>query len=137
MTVLPGADPEGAIRLRRLELSLDPDQEPMVVEPRKGGVLVPRRDLRWHDEAPGTMPIFPGPNIWLPPGKLGEPLLLYGERWPETWEEAYRLAGTSGDGVYLGDHPDDGVRAIRATAGMIETRGFGAEWEQVGTIEES
>jgi hypothetical protein len=71
------------------------------------------------------------------PDVLGEPVKLYDERWPADFAEAYWLAGASGDGLYLADHPDDGVLAIRATGGVIETRGFGEQWERVGAIEEN
>jgi hypothetical protein len=68
---------------------------------------------------------------------LNGPLLLPGERWPTTWEQAYWLAGQE-DGLYMGQRGLDNHRstrqAIRAQAGIVEARGFGAEWTTVGTI---
>jgi hypothetical protein len=137
-----GGFPDGAIRLRRLEIDMDPEVEPVVLEHKARGIVIPRHDLRWVPaEARARFTVqyrrSESCSILLPTDVIGEPLELYDERWPETWEEASWLAGASGDGLYLADHPDDGVTAIRATAGMVETRGFGEEWERVGANEES
>ena len=89
-------------------------------------------------------------GIWLPPGSIGEPLLLYGQRPPDSLEECFWRAGQK-DGLYLCDTEDDTDAegdgefrcpghthrlAIRSEAGSVSTKAFGGEWTPVGTIEQ-
>jgi hypothetical protein len=136
--------------LRRLEIN--PDAYEPMPDPAKParGLVIPHHDERYRPDP--SRRGQPSRSIWLPPGEIGEPLLIYGERPPASLEEACWLAGQD-DGLYLADleaeddaedepevmgefrWPDETSRlAIRSEAGVISTRKFGEPWEVVGSV---
>jgi hypothetical protein len=99
--------------LRRLELDLDPFREAI---PFEDGQRLKARTGQFQE-----------------PGTLGAPLLVYGARYPASWQEAYWLAGQV-DGVYLGESVDH-VKALRCKRGTVTMRGFGEPWIVAGRVE--
>jgi hypothetical protein len=140
LTRVGRVEADGTIRLRALALDMAPAAEPVVIEHRPHGWAV-RRDLAWvpaGDAREYTVQyVRDGRLHLLPADVVGPPLVLPGGRPCRTWDEAYWLAGSSGDGLYLADHPEDAVRAIRVAGLRVAWRGFGQVWRTVGTIEET
>jgi hypothetical protein len=125
--IFPG---EGwGVRLRRLELDLAAESEPVEVDPAR--LAIPTTDPRFGPDAEDGPPTA----ILLPRDDLGEPLLLEDGGPPPDFPAALWIAGQA-DGLYVAEAAAD-VVAIRATSGVVATRGFGEKWEEVGTIGEN
>jgi hypothetical protein len=97
------------------------------------GLVTPWADLRF---VAADDPIRRLPLCAVATGlyELGEPLLIDGERCPESWGECYWLAATAGDGLYLADSGDEAV-AVRSEAGRVEERCFGEGWQSIGSVD--
>jgi hypothetical protein len=106
-----------AVAMVRLEL--DPD---------------PRHEAEFFDRQPRIQPTNARfPRVWVVPiTTRSEALTIDGRNHPESWEEAYWLAG-QGDGLYLARKGDE-RQAIRSTAGKVEARGFAESWRLIGTV---
>jgi hypothetical protein len=128
--------------IRPLELDLDPSSEPVPDTNRPSVLVIPTRDERFETpHGPHKWRAYDGP-LWIPCGKLGPPLLVHG-REAESLKECLWAAGQA-NGLYVMESGDDGEDdgeparvAVRSARGVVSTRRFAGEWEEVGTIEES